>query len=401
MANLTKKDLLKVKKGQPNYQTLIEKFFHLNHKMQEFRHEEGIFIPDTMVIQINNEEVEAYQTNEQDKAPEVLAYIQRIINGGRTDNIILVGHFTENGQIRHAPITKFVKTEEFGGEGAQKENMGNKFEKEFLWSLDCKLDCVCKPNVYEKEVNELLGMIEDKDLPSNVSLSDVEWAGPKNAKRTMVEKSNKIAIKSEGTVTKEVGSTLTDITCFFGGKRKNPRYLSCKYGNTVTFINTGIQKIFPITEFKSFKQPKVPTKPPSFTSSTAKIILKMFGLDEILFAQTFNDYGKKKMPTVKPPNSEWNKAQVENLLEYCMGYGYWMVHGLDSGIVDIYQMTKQKMEQSVGIGGITIQYGGAQGKAKRVNIICESTKYKFTFNFRGKQSDATYPTHLMCDYKKK
>ena len=78
-----------------------------------------------------------------------------------------------------------------------------------------------------------------------------------------------------------------------------------------------------------------------------------------------------------------------------------MVHGLDNGTVDIYQMTKSKMSSSVGIGGITIQYGGAQGKAKRVNILCESNMYKFTFNFRGKQSDATYPTHLMCDYKKK
>ena len=36
-----------------------------------------------------------------------------------------------------------------------------------------------------------------------------------------------------------------------------------------------------------------------------------------------------------------------------------------------------------------------------VNVLCESSKYKFSFNFRGKQSAATYPTHLMCDYKKK
>ncbi len=81
--------------------------------------------------------------------------------------------------------------------------------------------------------------------------------------------------------------------------------------------------------------------------------------------------------------------------------GYWMVHGLDNGTVDIYQVTESTMKRSVGIGNITIQYGGAQGKGKRVNVLCESSKYKFTFNFRGKQTAATYPTHLMCDYKKK
>tara|TARA_B100001778_G_C18540465_1_gene608018 strand:- start:79 stop:1281 length:1203 start_codon:yes stop_codon:yes gene_type:complete len=400
VANLKKGDLAKVKNGQPNYKTLVDKFFHLNNKMQEFRHEEGLFMPDSMVIKIDNEEVDAFEISEGDRVDEVLYYAEKVANGGRTDNIILVGYFTENGSIRHAPITKFVKTEEFGGEGAQKENAGNKFEKEFLWSLECKINCVCKPNLYEKQVDKLLESIEKSDLPRNVSLSEVEWAGPRNAKRTMVDKGNDVAINSEGKVTKDVGSTLTDITCYFGGKTKNPRYLSCKFGNTVTFINTGIGRIFPETEFKSFNK-KGNRKPPAFTHKTAKILMGMFGIDQDLFAKTFNEYGKEKMPTVTPKAGTWDKGKVENLLEYCMGYGYWMVHGLDNGTVDIYQMTKSKMSSSVGIGGITIQYGGAQGKAKRVNILCESNMYKFTFNFRGKQSDATYPTHLMCDYKKK
>ena len=62
-----------------------------------------------------------------------------------------------------------------------------------------------------------------------------------------------------------------------------------------------------------------------------------------------------------------------------MGYGYWMVHGLDNGTTDIYQMTESVMDKSVKIGNITIQYGGVNGKGKRVNILCESNKYKFTF----------------------
>jgi hypothetical protein len=106
MANLKKDDLNK----RGNDTLFVNKFFHLQHKMREFRHEEGIFIPDSMVIKINNDEVEAFEISESDRAAEVLSYVQKVANGGRNDNIILVGYFTENGQIRHAPLTKFVKT---------------------------------------------------------------------------------------------------------------------------------------------------------------------------------------------------------------------------------------------------------------------------------------------------
>ena len=39
----------------------VDKFFHLNNKMQEFRHEEGLFMPDSMIFKIDNEEVDAFQ----------------------------------------------------------------------------------------------------------------------------------------------------------------------------------------------------------------------------------------------------------------------------------------------------------------------------------------------------
>ena len=398
MSNLNKIHLAKEK----NDEIFVNKFFHLKNRMQEFRHEEGLFMPDSMVIQIDGDEVEAYEISEKHKAEEALVNVKRVIYGNnRKDNIILVGYFTENGQIRHAPITKFVRTEEFGGAKGKKENAGNKFEREFLWSLECKLNCVCKPNVYEKEVDNLLEEIHKKDLPKDVSLSRVDWAGPRNAKRTIVDKGKGVAINSEGVVTTDVGSTLTDITCYFGGEDKNPRYLSCKFGNTVTFINTGIGRIFPEEQFKSFKDKLFAKKPPKFTHNTAKNLINMFGIDPEIFADTFNKYGEKKMPTVTPSAKDWDKSNVEELLRYCMGYGYWMVHGLDNGTTDIYQMTQSVMDKSVKIGNITIQYGGVNGKGKRVNILCESNKYKFTFNFRGKQSGDTYPTHLMCDYKKK
>ena len=48
MSNLKKDDLTK----RGNDEIFVNKFFHLKNRMQEFRHEEGLFMPDSMVIQI-------------------------------------------------------------------------------------------------------------------------------------------------------------------------------------------------------------------------------------------------------------------------------------------------------------------------------------------------------------
>ena len=50
--------------------------------------------------------------------------------------------------------------------------------------------------------------------------------------------------------------------------------------------------------------------------------------------------------------------------------------------------------------GIEIQYGGSSGLGKRIDIVFESEKYRFKINIRNKQGKL-YPSHIMCDYKKK
>ena len=52
-------------------------------------------------------------------------------------------------------------------------------------------------------------------------------------------------------------------------------------------------------------------------------------------------------------------------------------------------------------GGLKIHYGRMNGKGIGVNMTCESKHYKFTFNIRNKQASGAFPTHMMCDYKKK
>jgi hypothetical protein len=79
-----------------------------------------------------------------------------------------------------------------------------------------------------------------------------------------------------------------------------------------------------------------------------------------------------------------------------------MVHGKGgSSNVDIYEMTQSYMKKASKITGkITLNYGGSSGRGKRLDIHLESSVYKFMFNLRNKQG-GKYPSHIMCDYKKK
>ena len=83
-----------------------------------------------------------------------------------------------------------------------------------------------------------------------------------------------------------------------------------------------------------------------------------------------------------------------------MGYGYDMVHSKGTA-VEMYTVDNDYLNRSTKItGSIMAYYGGTTGKGKKVIVDCESDLYKFSFNIRNKQG-GTYPTHIMCDYKKK
>ena len=67
----------------------------------------------------------------------------------------------------------------------------------------------------------------------------------------------------------------------------------------------------------------------------------------------------------------------------------------------MFEVTESYMKKSAKLTGrVVLNYGGARGVAKRLDIHCESSNYKFMFNLRNKQS-GLYPSHIMCDYKKK
>ena len=106
------------------------------------------------------------------------------------------------------------------------------------------------------------------------------------------------------------------------------------------------------------------------------------------------------MPTVDV-TSKCDKGAIQDLLQYAIGHGYWMVHGGTTGGVKVYEIDEAYMKKASTISGpVKLMYGGSQGKGKRLDIHMESSVYKFMFNLRNKQS-GLYPSHIMCDYKKK
>ena len=84
-----------------------------------------------------------------------------------------------------------------------------------------------------------------------------------------------------------------------------------------------------------------------------------------------------------------------------VGYGYWMCHytGSDLNFYEIDQNYMNKAATLVG-NSVEINYGGAGGKGKRIDMLFETELYEFKFNIRNKQG-GVYPTHTNGDYYKK
>lgn len=294
------------------------------------------------------------------------------------------------------PLKSLKKVDDFGGRGAggKKVNLGNQFEEHWVADSEKVLSGQTKGNRY---VQKIIGLNEDLSKKMKKGLSGVVAEGGANKSRPLVFSGNGLVVAAEGRLTEDMGSTLTDVT-FQYGENKDPVYLSLKYGSTLTFFNSGVggrngPLLFTPAMIKEYK----------ISSPAGKAFLDMFGIDEVKFCESFNNYPRSKpIQNHKVVSRSFNKSAIEKLLRSGIGYGYYMVHHKGSGTnIDIYEIDKGYMRSASTItGGITINYGGMDGKGKRIDIECESGKYRFKFNIRNKQG-GQYPTHVMCDYKKK
>ena len=308
-------------------------------------------------------------------------------------------------------LTKFKKTEDiFPGAassgGGKKINKGTEFEQHFYEDATKFLGGQ-KGNRFipfikefndtlQKTMKEAISDIEYKDN----GLTGVLDEGSKNQSRPLKFSGGGLVVSAGGVATLDMGSTLTDIT-FEYGEDKTPVYLSLKYGPTLTFFNSGVggrngPLLFTKEEIQNY----------NITTKGGLAFLKMFGLDtpEYInkFCESFDDYPRTKaIPNHAVSIKNYDKTAIQNLLKSGIGYGYWMVHNTKGTTIDAYQITKTYMEEAAKINnGIKVYFGRMNGKGKGVNITCESKHYSFMFNVRNKQG-GKFPTHVMCDYKKK
>ena len=204
-----------------------------------------------------------------------------------------------------------------------------------------------------------------------------------------------------GSTTTNIGQKVADIVLRC---EKGDAYLSVKYGDTLSFFNCGVAgggrdniKLFPEADLKKGEIP-----------SAGQAYLEMFGIDHQDFLSVFERYVGKDAagPSVENhirqvtlTNSQ--KRALEDLIASGVGKGYWMTH-YDGGRLHFYQIDQKYLNDASKLIGNTIelQYGGGNGKAKRINMTFETKTYEFSFNVRNK-SGGVYPTHTNGDYYKK
>jgi len=268
-----------------------------------------------------------------------------------------------------------------GGRGAQ--NLGNLFEEQYARELE-KYDEGEK--VDQSLEKSILGLYKDYKI-SKFKKFIVKIEGGANTPRPFVY-GPYIIVKSAKQVGNDLGTTVTDLTLMDGTVPKV--YLSLKFGDTTTFFNSGIRTVLTPGEIKNNKIKNV----------YGKRLLKMFGIDEKLFCDTFNGKLKKGViedvwPKMKPND----KLALEKLIESGIGYGYHVIHKFKNGKLISFKVDRNYMLKSSKPKSLTLYYGGKTGTGKRINMEIFTPTYKLTLNIRDTQGKDGYPTRMMCDFK--
>ena len=314
------------------------------------------------------------------------------------NNIEFTCKIADTGVETKLDLSDFIKTDEFGGQqkGGTKVNMGNVYENDLTEAL---IDHCSgrKPKKYQDHVKKIVdAMVKKYGAAPTKAIGE----GSKNQARPLKKKGNNIVISAGGsTATYDIGKTLTDITLTVAGK---PVYLSVKFGSTLSFFNCGIKgtgknklNLFPEASLVAGEVP-----------DDGQEYLEMFGIDQQKFIDVFAKYGKVTGTTVdnhieQTTLSPSGKKALQEMIKSGVGYGYWMVHYTGTK-VECYEIDKEYMNKAASLVGNTVEinYGGAGGRGKRVDMIFETKSYDFKFNIRNKQG-GIYPTHSNGDYYKK
>lgn len=271
---------------------------------------------------------------------------------------------------------------DFSNSGTSKQptNKGNEFE--FIFAEKIKTD-----ESVQKDLAKYFNV--SVDIIKNCK---VKLVGEQNNKRPLTFNGNTITCGNIGT-NFNIGNLVSDITLV---NDNDEYYISCKYGNTTTFVNSGVKKIFPEDWFNG--NTALPKE--------GKALLDMLCLDADMFKNIFNNYSTDKTNKKSKLTKEYvditdklktNKT-FETFMKSVMGYGYIIAHAdskYNIHYIDLLEETElNKFLRS--LDKATILYP-LDGSAKRVDIVIEYEYITFKINIRAKDG-GIYPTHIMADY---
>jgi len=268
-----------------------------------------------------------------------------------------------------------------GGRGIKSKGLG--FEGELVADLELLREEGISESNKDQFIYPDLTIEISKELGLKKGNFKVIPEGAKNQSRPLGFKSGGPVVEfSQGSA----AETLTDITI---DKKGTKYYLSAKFGNTLTFFNSGITKILPASEIKAGK----------ITNSDGVALLDTFGIDNEIFCKVFNDYPDADFSKVNGASTKYSIPKMKNLIKSGIGEGYYMVKA--GGKSSQFEHIDSKYTDTASdVSAPVIYYGGIGGNGKRVDVTFESPTYKFKINIRNKQG-GLYPTHIMCDYTKK
>lgn len=266
-----------------------------------------------------------------------------------------------------------------------KNNRGNMFEPEFAQAF---LDWWSGKTISNQAMLKCIEDIyKEYDLHKTNDIY-VDVVGGENTRRPLTFTGNSIILANPKGSGFYVGPSVTDITLTTDSGKEI--YLSLKLGGTTTFFNVGTKTILTTPEIKNN----------NITNQNGLTLLNTFGIDPKRFCDVFN--GKQIKSTERVVrNPSYKKAAIEKLLKSGIGYGYHIVHKMNSKIIS-KNMTEQAMNKASQISGqYVVYYGGKTGSGKRIDVEFSSAAYDFKINIRDTQGSTGYPTRMMCDFKYK
>jgi len=287
------------------------------------------------------------------------------------------------------------------GPTEKKENKGIVFEKDLSKDLKVFSETGDPKHSKIKYKDFIKSFMEDIGCSENAKrqkcLNEIIDMGALNQKRPLVFSGKDVFV---GGRDPNIGHLVTDITLDIGCDHTHI-YMSLKFGNTVTFMNSGVGKIFTKQDFDSG----------TIKNRDGLSLLSLFGLEAGRFVSVFKEAhaaataGKKPVKgsaavtkdTVVVTN-KIDKKRLHNFIKTAVGYGFYLVHLQNNGKIDYFNIKKNDLPTMTTPRSVVVMYPKKTAPAKRVDVAIDTPKFDLKMNIRNK-AGGVYPTHIMLDYK--